>query len=262
MLIVVLSVYVALALLVMLVQRRLIYFPTQFAEQVGIEVARKQGFEPWRNAEGNLIGWHLPARSVSAGSVLIVHGNAGSAVDRKYMAGPIHAAASLDVYILEYPGYGARAGSPTMGSLLDAGEEAFRMLPTNVPAYLVAESLGTGVAAHLAKLFPDRVSGLTLFVPYNKFTAVAQTQMRWLPAGLLLRDRFNPSEWLKDYRGPIHFVVAADDTIIPARLGKRLHGGYPGPKRLELVPGAGHNDVAAQPVEWWRETLSFLRHGK
>jgi uncharacterized protein len=71
--------------------------------------------------------------------VLITHGNAGCALDRGYLAGPIHEAAPIDVYILEYPGYGARAGSPDKSSLLAAGEEALGLLTNGLPCYLVGE---------------------------------------------------------------------------------------------------------------------------
>jgi fermentation-respiration switch protein FrsA (DUF1100 family) len=81
--------------------------------------------------------------------------------------------------------------------------------------------------------------------------------MPFLPVGLLLRDRFNPAEWLRDYRGPITFVIAGADEIIPPALGRKLHDGYPGPKRLQVIEGARHNDIPAQSAAWWRTAISF-----
>lgn len=258
--VVLLAVLVVYALLVAAVavgQRRFIYFPTRFTEPVALQLARTEGFSPWRDDKGALLGWHFASRGAAAGAVLVVHGNAGCALNRGYFAEPVHAATGLDVYVLEYPGYGSRDGAPSMSSLLAAGEQSFHALPAQGPIYIIGESLGTGVAAHLAKKFPARVRGMALFVPYDRFTSVAQNQMRWLPAGLLLRDRYAPEDWLADYRGPIMFVLAENDTIIPARFGRRLHDAYAGPKRLQVVAGAGHNDVAAQPLAWWKETLRF-----
>lgn len=238
-------------------QRKLIYFPTQLDARVADQLATQEGFKAWRNPAGETIGWKLPTSGGATGSVLIVHGNAGSALNRGYLAKPIHGAAALDVYVLEYPGYGARSGSTSMKSFLAAGEEAFASLPTNQPVYVVSESLGTGVAAHLAKVFGDRVSGLAMFAPYNKLTSVGQRQMPFLPVGLLLRDRFNPAEWMKDYRGPVVFVIAGADEIIPPDLGQKLHNSYAGPKKLQVIEGARHNDIAEQSPEWWREELNF-----
>lgn len=238
-------------------QRRLIYFPTKLDPRVADQMAAKEGFRPWRNQATELIGWKLPANGTPTGSVLVVHGNAGCALNRGYFAKPIHEAGSLDVYVLEYPGYGARAGSPSMKSFLTAAEEAFSALPTNQPIHIVSESLGTGVAAHLAKAYDNRVSGLMLFAPYNNLVSVGQRQMPFLPVGLILRERFNPAEWLKDYRGPVGIVIAGADEVIPPDLGRKLHDGYVGPKRLQVIEGARHNDIAEQPVEWWREQLKF-----
>jgi pimeloyl-ACP methyl ester carboxylesterase len=238
-------------------QRRLIYFPTKLDPRVAEQMAAKEGFQPWRNPAGEIIGWKFPASSSPTASVLIVHGNAGSALNRDYFARPIHEASTFDAYVLEYPGYGPRPGKPSMNSFLAAAEEAFALLPTNQPAYVVSESIGTGVAAHLARVYPNRVSGLVLFAPYNDLVSVGRRQMPFLPVRWILRERFNPAEWLKDYRGPVSFVIAGADEIIPPDLGRKLHDGYAGPKRLQVIEGARHNDIAGQPPEWWREQLKF-----
>jgi pimeloyl-ACP methyl ester carboxylesterase len=245
-----------------LLQRYLIYVPTKLTPQFAEQAAAKKGFIPWRNKSGQLMGWKLPASSAPSGSVLIAHGNAGWALNRAYMAMPIHDAAPLDVYILEYPGFGAREGSPGEKSFLSAADEAFESLPENLPAYVVSESLGTGVAAHLAQKYPARVNGLALFVPYNKLAAVAENHVPFLPAYFLLWDRFDPAAWLKDYHGPVKIIVAGADEIIPPVLGTRLYDGYAGPKILQVIPNAHHNDTMDQPPEWWREMIAFWRQKK
>ena len=145
-------------------------------------------------------------------------------------------------------------------SILAAAEQAFTLLPKQLPVYIVSESLGAGVAAHLAKVNGRDVSGLMFFAPYDKLVSVGQRHMRFLPVSWLLWDRFEPSEWLREYRGPAGFVLAGADQVIPSELGRRLYDSYRGPKRLQLVPGAGHNDVATQSSDWWREAFSFWQH--
>lgn len=238
-------------------QRRLIYFPTRMDAQAAGQMAGREGFQPWRNKGGEIIGWKLPASASPTGSVLVVHGNAGCALNRGYIARPIHEAASRDVYVLEYPGYGARVGSPSMKSFLAAGEEAFALLPSSMPIYIVSESLGAGVASHLAKTHGDRVSGLMMFAPYNNLVSVGRRQMPFLPVSLILRDRFDPAAWLKEYRGPVSILLAGADEVIPSDLGRKLHDGYGGPKRLQVIEEAGHNDIAEQSPEWWRDVFAF-----
>jgi pimeloyl-ACP methyl ester carboxylesterase len=262
MLVSLLVLYVLLCLAGCAWQRRLIYFPTKLDARVADEMAAKGGFQPWRNKGGEIIGWRLPANASPAAHVLIVHGNADCALNRDYLAKPIHQAASCDVYVLEYPGYGARPGSPSMKSFLAAGEEGVEALPKDSSIYVVSESLGTGVAAHLAKVYGDRIAGLMLFAPYNNLASVGQRQMPYLPVWLILRELFNPAAWLADYRGPVSIMIAGADEVIPPDLGRKLYDGYAGPKHLQVVAGARHNDIAEQPPEWWKEVFSFWQQNR
>lgn len=239
-------------------QRRLLYFPQAYTLAVAENLAAREGFTPWRNASGQLIGWQIPAKNpTNTATVLILHGNAGSALGRGYLAKPIHEASSAHVCIVEYPGYGPRPGQPSLKTILAAAEEAFTALTNQGPVLVVSESIGTGPAAHLARKFPERVAGMMLFVPYDSLPSVAQHQMSWLPAYVLLRDRFEPADWLEAYRGPIRVMLAEEDEVIPAKFGRRLFDRLQGPKELQVLPNAGHNDAAGQSADWWRSTFEF-----
>lgn len=113
---------------------------------------------------------------------------------------------------------------------------------------------------YLAGTFPEAVSGLLLFCPYNNLTDVARYHtMRLIPVSLLLRDRFPSDRWLQTYRGPVGILLAAEDRVVPARFGRRLYESYTGPKKLWEILGAGHNDVFVRPDGWWREVFDFWK---
>jgi hypothetical protein len=247
--------YVVFAAVVALMQRRLLYFPTRLEARDAEELAARAGFEAWRGTDGELFGWRMPARGEALGSVLVLHGNAGCALDRGYLAQPIHAAGAYDVHVLEYPGFGARGGKPSMESLLAAAEEAFDALPARHAVHLVGESLGTGPAAHLAKVRGERVRGITLFAPYDDLARVGQAALPFLPVALLMRDRFRPSRWLEGVRAPLIVVLAERDEVVPSRFGRRLYERYEGPKGLQVLADTGHNDIAGQSTAWWRAAL-------
>ena len=249
--------YVAIVVYIMAVQRRLIYFPNRLTPSQANQAAAAAGFSPWHDNSGRGIGWKLPSSGTSDGSVLVVHGNAGCALDREYLARPFHDAAALDVYLLEYPGYGARDGSPSLDSLLSAADEAFSLLDKTKPIYIISESLGTGVSAYLAHSHPKETDGLLMFTAYNDLAAVAQRKLPFVPVHLVLRDRFRPAEWLSNYRGPVKFVLAGADEVIPPKFGQRLYEQYAGPKEIQIVPSAAHNEVFDQELEWWQGVLSF-----
>jgi uncharacterized protein len=251
--------YLFVLLAVLIFQRRLIYIPTKIPADVIESVAAGHSFAPWKNSAGEIIGWKMLASTNATASVLIVHGNAGCALSRDYLAQPVHDAADADVFVLEYPGYGARPGSPNKESFVAAAEEAFQLLPKNLPRYVVSESIGTGVATELAKNHPSEIAGLALFVPYHNLASVAQRQMWFLPAYFLLLDCFNPEECLKSYRGPVKFIIAGDDEVIGVASGLRLSNGYAGPKEIQIFPGAHHNDIAGQPVAWWKKVFFWQK---
>ncbi len=238
-------------------QRKLLFFPTKIPADAVVQAGAEHGFVPWKNNSGQIIGWKIPTIGKAAGSVLIVHGNAGSAVDRDYLARPIHDAEPVDVFVLEYPGYGARGGSPSKKSFIAAAEEAFELLPAKSPKYVVSESIGTGVACELAKKYTLAVAGMVLFVPYHNLASVAQHRIWFLPSYFLLVDRFNPEDCLKSYHGPVKFVIAGEDEVIGPASGLRLANGYNGTKELQVFPGAHHNDVSGQPAIWWQEVFLF-----
>lgn len=191
------------------------------------------------------------------GQVLVMHGNAGCAFQCGHYADAIQQAAPLDVFIVEYPGYENQPGSPSEEGLDQAAEEAFGLLPTNRPIYLLGESLGTGVATYLAGNQPNKVSGVVLLGAYNHLSAVAQSHMWILPVALLLRDRFPSDQYLRTYHGPVAILVAGNDTVVPPRFGRRLFESYNGPKRLWEFPDGNHGTVMTQPPEIWRQIIDF-----
>lgn len=240
-------------------QRRMIYFPTTASSANLDRLAATEGLGRWTNAAGQNIGWKRAAPRTAQGQVLITHGNGGCAVHRAAFANAIQSALPLDVFILEYPGYGDRTGSPSETALFEAAEDAFRCLPTNAPVYLFGESLGSGVAARLAGTHPSAVAGLVLSAPFNSLVDVAQYHIRILPARWILRDRFESEKHLRDYRGPVAIQVGGNDNIVPEKFGRRLFDGYAGPKRLWEIPDGDHEAIYSQGDIFWREVMGFWR---
>jgi pimeloyl-ACP methyl ester carboxylesterase len=241
-------------------QRRLIYFPPVYTSERVDEFAQSTKLERWKNTFGQAIGMKRPSpKQPAEGRVLIVYGNGSCATGCAHYANDIQSVAAFDVFILEYPGYEDRSGSPSQRSLFRAADEAFQLLPTNGPAYLVGESLGTGVAAYLAGKYPDKIAGVVLLAPYNRLTDVAQEHMPLLPVHLMLVDRFPSEDYLRNYHGPVAMLVAGEDQVIPEKFGRRLYDGYAGPKRLWEFPDGNHGTVMVQPPEVWEQIITFLQ---
>jgi pimeloyl-ACP methyl ester carboxylesterase len=243
-------------------QRQLIYYPQVEPEEALLRAASRMGLLDWRDGAGELIGWRSRAPGDDARRVVVFHGNAGYALHRDYyVAGFLAQPQHWEVYLFEYPGYGARPGEPSESSIKAAARRAVEILfgADARPVYLVGESLGSGVATYLSSIFPERIGGLLLVTPFTSLSDVAAHHYTFLPVRTLLSERYDSQEALSHYRGPVAFLLAGSDEIIPTALGEQLYAAYPGPKWLRVEPGAGHNTLSFYPgAGWWREVTDFL----
>jgi len=233
-------------------QKSFIYYPSRASEASLLVLAEQRGLVPWRAPQGNLIGWKtpLPAGGQPVRRLLVFHGNGGQAVDRSYIAAALPP--EWEVFCLEYPGYGARAGSPSELVIREAALQAVDLLreTNHAPLFLAGESLGTGVASWVAAQRPDSLAGVVLITPMTSLVDVAAYHCPFIPVHLLMTERYDCVAALRRYQGPVSFVLAGRDEIIPVDLGRRLYQGYAGPKRIWEQREASHNTLDYTPQQW------------
>jgi pimeloyl-ACP methyl ester carboxylesterase len=218
------------------IQRRLLYFPTH---EPG-----SNGLTEWKY-EGQLVGF---AREVSSPKCvwLMLHGNAGQASDRAFALPNFSETDS--VFIMEYPGYGVRKGTPSMRSFNEAALRAYdflRALYPGRPICVVGESIGTGPASMLAAL-PRPPDKLVLVVPYDVLAKVAAEHFPFLPVCLLLRDKWNNVEALAHFQGPLEIFAASHDVVIPIAHARNL-AATKSQAIFHEFPG-GHSDSPRNPL--------------
>ena len=258
----------ALGALVMLtaLQRQLIYFPSKAPADVLSELASRMGLQTWRDNAGEAIGWKSPGDPNARYRMLVFHGNAGYALNRDYFVTGLRARGSQwDVFLFEYPGYGARKGTPSEVNFKATATQALEALLAidSRPVFITGESLGSGVASFLASTFPNDVAGLLLVTPFSSLTDVAAHHYPLLPVRILLSERYESREALSHYGGPVAFLLAGRDEVVPSELGQQLYDSYSGPKWLHVEAHAGHNTLPYNPgAPWWGEVSSFLISSK
>ncbi len=172
---------------------------------------------------------------------LVCHGNAGQATSRLYLIE--HLPADASVFVLEYPGYGLRPGKPSMKSINAAALQGYAKLREtypDLPVNMLGESLGSGAASYLCSQNnpPDR---LVLMVPFDNLLSVAKRQIKFLPVGLLMRDKWDNTKALAGYRGPVDIFAATHDTVIPASHARNL---------AKSIPQASYTELPCQHNEW------------
>jgi pimeloyl-ACP methyl ester carboxylesterase len=207
------------------IQRKVLFYPSNHANA--------NGFTRWEH-EGATIGY---AREVAAPDNvwLMLHGNGGQAADRAYA---MHAFDERDaVFILEYPGYGERAGTPSRRAFDAAAREGYAVLRARFPGRpvcVLGESLGSGPASMLSreKPAPDKI---VLVVPFDDIKSVARAHARYLPVGLILAGTWDNVDALKDYKGPIEIFGAERDEVIPVKHARALAESVPQAK-FHLIP--------------------------
>lgn len=212
------------------IERGLLFYPTHRPYD--------NGLTPWIK-NGEVIGYSRKVESPS-NVWLMLHGNGGQASDRLYAIPSFFSGDS--VYILEYPGYGNRKGTPSKEAFDHAAREAYELLreaPPRASVCVVAESIGSGPASTLSGLNqpPDK---FVLIVPFDKLSLVAEDHFPAFLVRLLLRDNWDNVKALSNYKGPVEIIGAEFDNVIPIRHAKALATAIPGSK-LTLITG-GHND--------------------
>jgi len=194
------------------------------------------------------------------GTIIVFHGNAGSAFDRIYY---LQALAPLGyrVILAEYPGYGGREGElGETGFVSDAKETvrlAFEQYGKRI--YLLGESLGCGVAAAAAKNLSVQIDGIILITPWDSLLSIAKEKFPWLPVRLLLKDKYDSIENLKAFQGKIAVIGAEYDEVIPINHAYALHQALPSYKRMWVIKHAGHNNWHNfVDSSWWQSVINFI----
>lgn len=243
--------------------RRVLYHPERVDLARSLRRAEHAGLVPWHDAGGDPIGWTRPNPGARH-RLVVVHGNAGTALDRAFYVDAFSAHAdggTWEVFLLEYPGYGARPGIPGHREFLRAARSAVEQLAAADPrpVHLLGESIGSGTVSALAGAAPDLVAGVALVIPFARMREVVHARAPYAPSRLLVGGLYDNIGALAAYRGPVAVVVAEHDEVVGSDQGRRLYAAHPGPKLLVVLPGAGHGDVPQRPGHaWYAKVSGFL----
>ncbi len=170
------------------------------------------------------------------------------------------------VILAEYPKYGGRPGKvgekPFVADGLETINLAYKQY--GAPIYLLGESLGCGVAAAIAKQTEVPIAGIILITPWDTLASVAKSLFPFLPVKLVLTDKYDSIENLKNYPGRISVVAAERDEILPIRHAYNLYENLPEDrKKMWVVKGAGHNDWPFYTDKFlFEEVTDFVRIDK
>ncbi len=252
--------YLLILFLVFAFQHKLIYLPQQYSLIAQQEITTKLELETWPQKDSFRGFVSKNTLENSKGTVVVFHGNAGSAVARLYYIEALERL-GFRVIIAEYPGYGARHGKPSEKELIIDGLKTAQLALEQFkePLYLWGESLGAGVVSGIIETGLVQVKGIILLMPFDNLSNVAHHHYWFLLGKWLTREKYNNVKNLRNFQGKVAVVLANKDEIVPNRLTLKLFDSLPGQKRLWSLENATHNNLPIQPdAAWWSEVMKYM----
>jgi fermentation-respiration switch protein FrsA (DUF1100 family) len=251
----------------------LLYFPSRAFYAKPADAGLEHEDVDFQAEDGTrLHGWWIRTeRRPAVAHVLLAHGNAGNIGDRVYHA-KLLTEAGLDVFLFDYRGYGKSEGRPDEeGTYRDARAARQALLrrdgvDSSRVVYL-GESIGGAVAVALAVEAPPM--GLVLQSAFTSVKDMGRLHYPFIPAAVV-PDAYPSLRRVARIRSPLLVIHGDRDDIVPVGHGRALFEAAPQPKRLEIVRGAGHNDLldamgaeyGAVIAQWARNTRADSPRGK
>lgn len=239
------AVYGGLALLLLIFQARLVFYPETGREIIATPARVGLSYEDilLTTSDGiRLHGWYIPATQ-PRGTVLFFHGNAGNISDRlDYLQ--MFYRLGYSTLIIDYRGYGKSDGVPgEQGSYRDA-EAAWRYLTEqrhirSSRIALFGESLGGAVAAWLAAR--QKPAALVIASSFTSVPELGQQLYPYFPVKWLSHIRYDTRKALRSVTAPVLIAHSPEDDIIPFEQGRELFAAANPPKQFLELAG-GHND--------------------
>jgi len=238
------SVYLLVALVMYMGQRRLMYFPDAkhvLPGHAGLANVSERILNAPDGARN--IVWYGKAKPGQP-TLLYFHGNGGGLAERadriqRFMG------QGWGIYMMAYRGYAGSTGYPTeANNIADARRAYDALVQEGVPPssiILYGESLGTNVATRMAA--EKASSGLILESPYTSVLEIAVTDYPFLPVRLLLSDRYETDKVIPQVRVPVLILHGKQDDVIPVAMAHRMVKLANEPKRLVILPEGEHSDL-------------------
>lgn len=252
--------YLLMLAAIFLLQRQMIYFPSPFTPERQAVLLAQIDLQAWPSETEPRGFISKTPISGAKGTVLVFHGNAGSAVQRAYFINGLQHL-GYRVVVAEYPGYGSREGSPSESILIQDGIVSAKKALQDFggPLFLCGESLGSAVAAGIVASREVPVKGLLLITPFDSMVNVAHHHYWFFLAKWLLLDRYDNVARLRGFKGNVAVLMADQDEIIPTPRTMALFESLPASKRLWNFKNADHNTIPMEPWQpWWQQVMQFV----
>ena len=215
-------IYVVFVLLLYLFQRSFIY-ETNDTDNVNVDLTHSVEFISV-NSNGILLnGWYFE-KNPTFKTLLFFHGNSGNLEKRISKLNDL-SRLNLNYLIVAYRGFSGNRGSPTEKGLYEDATSCKEWLNDvkGVPddhIILYGESLGSAIALELATHY--KFAGILLEGPFTSMTELVYYRYPFLPTDLILTEKFDNKQKVKQIDCPLLILHGKNDTTVPLSMGKNL----------------------------------------
>jgi fermentation-respiration switch protein FrsA (DUF1100 family) len=256
--------YFLVLVIIRIFESRLVFFPNYPSRLDGDWHPRGLNVEDvWLTAADGvrLHAWWVPDDKARF-TFLAFHGNASNVANRAPTYEFLHGI-HVNVFALEYRGYGRSEGKPSEVGVYRDAEAAYDYLVNakgvdRKTIISFGQSLGTAVATHLSTR--RQVAGLVLEAPFPSASRVARKIFWFLPGlSLLTYGQFDTRTWLKEIRAPVLIVHCSQDPVIPFQFGQEVYEEALPPKNFVQVNGFCHEESSLiAPTQYRLALQEFL----
>ncbi len=251
---IIVAAYLALLLLVYLVQDKFIFKPEKLAfdfkykydypfEELFFEV------EPGVSINGLHFYVNEPK-----GLILYFHGNTRSIKGWAKYARDFFRY-QYDVVLVDYRGFGKSTGKRSEKELLSDMQFVYNTLLKKYAEHhliVYGRSLGSGFATKIASENKPRY--LILDSPYYNFVKAVGRFLPLLPTRLVLRYHLRTDQWITKVNCHTYILHGTKDWLIPIKQSEQLQHINPRKITLIRIVGGGHNNLPSYP-----EYHNFIR---
>jgi hypothetical protein len=210
----------------------------------------------------------------SRATVLIFHGNGETVPDYNFVARGFLELARLNVFVVDYRGYGWSTGRPTLRSLLNDARPVVRFFLRTLEDYnqrhgvrpprpvLFGRSLGSAPASEIAR--SELAGNFSALILDSGFCDIRLLlQLFRIDAGEFedqVAEMFSNEQKLKATELPALVLHGEKDHLIPLDHAKRNHASLRHDRRqLLIIPDAGHNDLMLRADLYFGAVDRFAR---
>jgi len=217
------AIYLIFLIFLFFYQRNLLYLPDEnnySGDNLEVKI-EKVSIQTADNI--NLLGWFHKKDLKKYKTIVYFHGNAGKLENRIHKLNHFKDM-NVNFLIIAWRGFSGNKGKPSEEGLYTDGRSAINWLKEKglkeEDIIIYGESLGTGIATEITQ--NKKFAGLILETPFTSMIEAAKNFYPYIPVGLILKDKYENNEKIKNINVPVLVMHGEADQIVPFWMGKKI----------------------------------------